>query len=187
METPLPEWYTTCPFCKRHKAFFNLRGSDNFIHRPYQMAQDRLVSWLEQVMREKKRLIVLEVGAGFNTPSVTRWPAESIAREAAAPFVRINPDHHEVPADLPAAVGLPFSCTEAFLQLHGTFTSSDSLVTAREAADLIRKARSVVISTGEASDQTCSSFKRKYGHFDWRIFLKGLQDPNRPDTSGASV
>merc|ERR1712050_168036 len=108
---------TRCPFCSRNKAFFNLRGGDNFIHRPYQLAQNRLVTWLEQKLRENTRLVVLEVGAGFNTPVVTRWPAESIAREAGAPLVRINLDHHAVPGDLPLAVGLPLPCTEALLRL----------------------------------------------------------------------
>merc|ERR1712007_277482 len=68
MMEPLPESYTRCPFCSRNKAFFNLRGGDNFIHRPYQLAQNRLVTWLEQKLRANTRLVVLEVGAGFNTP-----------------------------------------------------------------------------------------------------------------------
>lgn len=62
-----------------------------------------------------KKIAVLEIGAGFNTPvcvrvcvlftlidndhdqMVTRWPAESIARwHAHGSLVRINFDHSEV-------------------------------------------------------------------------------------------
>jgi NAD-dependent SIR2 family protein deacetylase len=177
MKSPLPEWYKKCPFCKKNDSFFNLRGGDNFIHRPYQAAQDRLVAWLEQVLQEKRRLVVLEIGAGFNTPVVTRWPAESIAREAGAPLVRINPDHHAVPEDLSLAVGLALSCTEALQAISSVMASA-------QAAEQIAKARSLAAS---GSDPTFRSFKHRYGHFDWRIFLANLQDPIRPDTSGASI
>ena len=44
-----------------------------------------------------RRLLVIEIGAGFNTPSVIRWPCEVItARNASAWLILINP-YHPVP------------------------------------------------------------------------------------------
>lgn len=46
-------------------------------------------------------LLVLEIGAGFNTPGVIRLPVENLVRQTPrARLVRINPDHPVVPSDL---------------------------------------------------------------------------------------
>jgi len=56
------------------------------VHTPYQPQQDRLVAFVERAIRDNKKMVILEIGCGFNTPVVTRMPAESIAREAGAPY-----------------------------------------------------------------------------------------------------
>ncbi|SFR26234.1 hypothetical protein SAMN04488564_109312 [Lentzea waywayandensis] len=44
---------------------------------------------------------MIEIGAGFSTPTVIRRPVESLVRGLpSARLVRINTDHDEVPADL---------------------------------------------------------------------------------------
>ena len=58
--------------------------------------------------QQRRKIVVVEVGAGFNTPTVTRFPAEAIVREfgpARAALVRINPSDHGVPTDLPREGG----------------------------------------------------------------------------------
>ena len=51
--------------------------------------------------RGNSQLLVLEFGAGFNTPGVIRWPLENIVylRDRAR-FVRVNPEHPEVPGQI---------------------------------------------------------------------------------------
>ena len=51
------------------------------------------------------RLAVIEIGAGFNTPSVTRYLVEGIVREAKekggdVALIRINPTEATIPDDL---------------------------------------------------------------------------------------
>ena len=51
---------------------------------------------------------MLEVGAGWNTPTVTRFVAEAVARAAGAggSMVRVNPEDPEVPLDVARAAEL---------------------------------------------------------------------------------
>jgi hypothetical protein len=56
----------------------------------------RTSAWLTSAPND--RLLVLDIGSGFNTPSVVRWPMERTAKAIPqAKFVRINrhdPDLH---------------------------------------------------------------------------------------------
>eukprot|EP01124_Arcella_intermedia_P019491 TRINITY_DN2680_c0_g1_i1.p1 TRINITY_DN2680_c0_g1~~TRINITY_DN2680_c0_g1_i1.p1 ORF type:complete len:351 (-),score=73.67 TRINITY_DN2680_c0_g1_i1:45-986(-) len=107
-----------CTKCNK-TLFANLRGGDWFIHDAYLAAQIRFESWVDQIINslpskphdpsqvDYNSLLVVEIGAGWNTPIVTRYPAESIAREIpGAAFIRINPTDWQVPDDLVAAVEL---------------------------------------------------------------------------------
>lgn len=87
-----------CPNCGG-EAMLNVRGGDWFIETPYEAQEERFGRWLAQAKRG--RLLVLDVGTGFNTPVVIRWPAEEIALESDDAFlVRVNKLHPEVPAEL---------------------------------------------------------------------------------------
>lgn len=91
----------TCPDCG-YSTFSNVRGGGWFIHAPYNDQQDRLIEWVESVQATKQKLVVLEVGVGFNTPIVTRFPMESIVRETpGAALIRINPQHYKVEPSIP--------------------------------------------------------------------------------------
>ena len=47
------------------------------------------------------RLLILEFGAGLNTPGVIRWPLENIVHHhEGARFVRVNPEYPEVPGKI---------------------------------------------------------------------------------------
>ncbi len=83
----------------------NVRGGRWFLHHGlYDAQQDRLLQWMDGVRRAGKRLAVLEVGVGFNTPSVTRFPMEAIVREHgdAGVLIRVNPTDGDVPDDINA-------------------------------------------------------------------------------------
>lgn len=86
----------TCPRCGG-PVFMNVRGGSYFIEAPYAAQADAFGSWLESV--RDKRLAVLDIGTGFNTPGVIRLPMERVARHLPqATLIRINRDHPEVPA-----------------------------------------------------------------------------------------
>mmetsp|Transcript_10069 Transcript_10069/g.26089 ORF Transcript_10069/g.26089 Transcript_10069/m.26089 type:complete len:659 (+) Transcript_10069:16-1992(+) len=92
-----------CPHCGG-PVMGNVRGGDWFIHL-YDEAQDRLVEFVEEAMRAGKKVAILEVGAGFNTPTVTRLPMESIARDLGGrgALVRVNPGDASIPGDINGA------------------------------------------------------------------------------------
>jgi len=95
----------SCPRCGS-PVFLNLRGGGWFLPGKYEAQNRAFVAWVERMAAEGKKLAIVEVGAGFNTPTVTRFPCESIARDLSGALVRINPTDPEVPTDI-AAVGLP--------------------------------------------------------------------------------
>lgn len=110
--------FPRCPRCGRD-AFMNVRGGDWFVDAPYAEEAARFASWLRRA--ERDRLLVLDVGTGFNTPSVIRWPAEHIVANAAhATLVRVNVHHAFVPASLGArAIGVAASGAEVWRAVLG--------------------------------------------------------------------
>ncbi|MGW2328376.1 NAD-dependent protein deacetylase of SIR2 family [Streptomyces sp. NPDC001700] len=88
-----------CPNCGG-EVEINVRVGPQFVDTPYLPAGHRLQEWLGTAPADT-RLLILEFGAGFNTPGVIRRPGEHLARHfPAARLVRVNPDHPETPADL---------------------------------------------------------------------------------------
>lgn len=94
-----------CPNCGG-TVFPNVRVDGSFIHDHFDAAAQRLQAWL--VDARQGRGVVIEVGAGFNTPTVIRWPGEQLVD--ATPgwnFVRINLSDAGVPHQLSGrAIGL---------------------------------------------------------------------------------
>ncbi len=74
----------------------NVRGGSWFVEQPYESQRVAFQDWLARAV-QGGRLLVIEVGAGFNTPTVIRWPCEWItARNANARLIRINLHHPEL-------------------------------------------------------------------------------------------
>jgi NAD-dependent SIR2 family protein deacetylase len=95
-----PECIPRCIRCGG-SVFMNVRGGDWFVEEPYRPQMERWRAWFGG-MSSEERLLLIDIGTGFNTPSVVRWPMEWIAlREPTARLVRIN--LHD--ADLPHALG----------------------------------------------------------------------------------
>lgn len=80
-----------CPRCGGD-MMLNVRGGDWFVEEPYERQRAAFAGWLRKAA--SGRLVVVEIGAGFNTPSVIRWPCEVItAKHRNAHLIRINPHH----------------------------------------------------------------------------------------------
>ncbi|GAA3865455.1 hypothetical protein GCM10023084_18230 [Streptomyces lacrimifluminis] len=92
---PLP----SCPNCGG-EVEINVRIGPEFVDAPHLPAGRRLDDWLGTATADT-RLLILEFGAGFNTPGVVRWPGEHLTRHFPhARLVRVNPTHPETPAGL---------------------------------------------------------------------------------------
>jgi NAD-dependent SIR2 family protein deacetylase len=80
-----------CPRCGGD-MMLNVRGGRWFVEKPYDSQRAAFEKWLSEAARG--RLIVLDIGSGFNTPSVIRWPCEVIvAKHSNAHLIRINLHH----------------------------------------------------------------------------------------------
>lgn len=87
-----------CPNCGG-PMFLNVRVDRFFIEKPYESQRDRFMPWLQKALDRK--LCLIELGVGFNTPSVIRWPMENVTNQhPQATFLRVNPDYSQVPKEL---------------------------------------------------------------------------------------
>jgi NAD-dependent SIR2 family protein deacetylase len=112
---PLP----TCPYCGG-AAFLNVRGGSWFLESHLRPTQERLEQWLESQLGAGRRLVILELGAGYNTPGVIRWPSEAWVAKAGVlgRLIRVNPAHSEVPVELGGrALGLDLGARQALAEL----------------------------------------------------------------------
>lgn len=93
-----PTLIPRCPRCGG-AAFLNVRGGDWFVEEPQREARKRYLDWINGT--DDGLLLILEIGAGFNTPGVIRWPMEQIAEwHDGAHLVRVNPGYPQVPVEL---------------------------------------------------------------------------------------
>ena len=89
----------SCPRCGG-PVFLNVRKGPEYIMDPYLPTGHRFQEWTSALPVDE-RLLVLDIGAGFSTPSVVRWPMEEITRALPhARLIRINTQFSEVPGDL---------------------------------------------------------------------------------------
>ena len=95
----------------------NVHGGAWFIDDHYRLQARGFGAFVRRTARA--RLLVIDVGSGWNTPAVVRWPAEAIARgNPNAKLLRINVDDARVPADLGSrAVGLACGASELLVSL----------------------------------------------------------------------
>ena len=79
--------------------FIHARVDNSFIDRVHEPEALRFMDWLRNIAFRK--LLVLDLGSGFNTPTVIRRPMEQITREFPhSTLVRMNLDHAEIPSDI---------------------------------------------------------------------------------------
>ena len=158
-----------CPRCGSD-MFGNVRGGSWFLHHKYEHQAERIQEWMQKKVDgiEQTKVVIIEIGAGFNTPTVTRFPVESFARELGrARFIRINPTNAEVPEDLRA-----IALQEGWQVLLDIATSS-GIQAAKETEDDIKK--ELLQSSLLVPKASSLSYRRYFGHFDWRQFLHQLR------------
>lgn len=89
-----------CPRCGGD-MFMNVRGGKWFIEKPYEQQRARFQAWIHQHLHTP--MVIMDMGTGFNTPGVIRWPMEQITyHNPSAYLLRFNRDHPEVPAEIAA-------------------------------------------------------------------------------------
>ncbi|MEU1803294.1 hypothetical protein [Streptomyces sp. NPDC019937] len=82
------------------EVFPHVRVGPEFIDDQLMPAGHRLTRWLRS-LPAAAHLLVLEIGAGFNTPGVIRRPAERVTHSRPhTSLIRINDGHPEVPGRL---------------------------------------------------------------------------------------
>ncbi|MFD9037587.1 NAD-dependent protein deacetylase of SIR2 family [Streptomyces bottropensis] len=113
-----PEALPRCPRCGGD-VFPNIRVGPEFVDDAYLPAGRRLGKWLDDAPADSA-LLVVEIGAGFNTPGVIRRPMENLVRHTPrARLVRINPAHPDVPSDLGTrALSVPLGADRLLDGLH---------------------------------------------------------------------
>lgn len=92
----LPQKFVpTCPNCGG-PVFYNVRGGSWFVDAAYEDQNVKFFEWVQD--NQDRRIVLIEIGAGFNTPVWIRWPFEKITQaNVNSHLVRINRDHPEVP------------------------------------------------------------------------------------------
>ena len=79
------------PKCRECKAYMemNFAGTAGYSEKSYEKSWERYMLWLQGTLN--KKICILELGAGFDYPTVIRWPFEKVAMlNQKACFVRVN-------------------------------------------------------------------------------------------------
>ena len=80
-----------CPVCKG-KMRMNLREDNYFVQdNAWYAAEERFVAFLNRALESEEELCLVELGVGFNTPVIIRFPFEKLVREHSnVTLVRLN-------------------------------------------------------------------------------------------------
>lgn len=89
-----------CPMCKQVMSA-NIVKSNNYSEEGYREQWDSYMSWLQKTLNRK--LVMLELGEGFDTPTVIRWPFEKVAAvNNKATLIRVNEKVWQISEDIEA-------------------------------------------------------------------------------------
>jgi NAD-dependent SIR2 family protein deacetylase len=87
-----------CPRCGG-RVFLNVHLDSGYNAEPYKEQLHRYQSWLQIAANEE--LLIVELGVGFNSPGVIRWPFERMVQLLPhVQFIRINAKNADVPVDI---------------------------------------------------------------------------------------
>ena len=113
-----------CPVCGGKMAM-NLRSDGYFVQdRDWYAAESRFGDFLTKAA--DKKLVLLELGVGFNTPMIIRFPFEKLCREREnISLIRLNLDQAVVPKSLGSrAVGINADMTQSIHDLSNALTGA---------------------------------------------------------------
>ena len=108
-----------CPVCGGNMAM-NLRCDNYFVEdEAWREAADRYAGFLEQ--NKDKKVVLLELGVGFNTPIIIRFPFEKMVRENSSySLIRLNMDEAVVPESFgERAIGIGGDMAKAITDIRG--------------------------------------------------------------------
>lgn len=108
-----------CPVCGGNMAM-NLRCDNYFVEdEAWHEAADRYADFLEQ--NKDKKVVLLELGVGFNTPIIIRFPFEKMVRENSSySLIRLNMDEAVVPESFgERAIGIGGDMAKAITDIRG--------------------------------------------------------------------
>lgn len=89
-----------CPMCKQVMSI-NIVKTNNYSAEGYRESWDSYMSWLQKTLNRK--LVMLELGEGFDTPTVIRWPFEKVASvNNKATLIRVNDKVWQISEDIEA-------------------------------------------------------------------------------------
>lgn len=87
-----------CPKCGSYLSK-NLRVDDTFVESPHLKKQKDYIDFINNSTDGK--LVLLELGVGFNTPVIIRWPFEKItSNHPNASLIRMNMEYPESPEEI---------------------------------------------------------------------------------------
>ena len=100
MYEELIEAMPQCPMCKQVMSI-NIVKTNNYSEEGYRESWDSYMSWLQKTLNRK--LVMLELGEGFETPTVIRWPFEKVATvNNKATLIRVNDKVWQISEDIEA-------------------------------------------------------------------------------------
>ena len=108
-----------CPVCGGNMAM-NLRCDNYFVEdEAWHEAADRYAGFLEQ--HKDKKVVLLELGVGFNTPIIIRFPFEKMVRENSSySLIRMNMDEAVVPESFgKRAIGIGGDMAKPITDIRG--------------------------------------------------------------------
>ena len=108
-----------CPVCGGNMAM-NLRCDNYFVEdEAWHEAADRYAGFLEQ--NKDKKVVLLELGVGFNTPIIIRFPFEKMVRENSSySLIRMNMDEAVVPESFgKRAIGIGGDMAKTITDIRG--------------------------------------------------------------------
>ena len=113
--TSLPK----CTFCgKMSRPNVSMFGDTEFYEKPYQYQRKRLDDWLDNITKQNKKLVILEIGCGINPHSLRMCDGKMMSGEWKMPSfknsigtIRLNPndeqdDPHTIHISLGAKSGI---------------------------------------------------------------------------------
>jgi len=107
-----------CPHCGG-PATMNVRGGNYFLETPHEAQLQNFNNWVKSAITQKVKLVIIEIGAGFNTPTVIRhrmeWITYQTINHKTTKMIRINMQYPELSEEIAdVSVGIPCKTTDFF-------------------------------------------------------------------------
>ena len=109
-----------CPICGGPMTM-NLRCDQYFVQdEAWYQAEKRFGDFLNEALKSQKKLLLLELGVGFNTPTIIRFPFEKLVKEnKQVTLIRLNLNEAVIPESIEQqAVGINKDIKQTIKDLH---------------------------------------------------------------------